>query len=393
MKQYNFDEIIDRKNTNSLKYDYAIKRGKPEDILPLWVADMDFRAPQEVLDALAEKVTHGIFGYSEPLDSYYDALESWFILHYGWKPNRKRFVLTCGVIFAICNLIDLLTKEGDAILINQPVYYPFREAITDNGRTLVNSNLVYDGKRYSLDFEDFEKKIVEHEVKLYILCNPHNPVGRVWSKEELQRLSEICNRHHVFVISDEIHADFVYKDYSFCSYASLGEEARKQAVICTAPTKTFNLAGLHNANIYIEDERLRRRYLAKQNARGYSQSNIMGIVACEAAYRYGDSWLRELKAYLEENLNLVRTVLRERLPQVKLVEPEGTYLVWLDCSGLGISDAKLNELITYQAKLWLDAGNIFGESGNCFERINIACPRSLLEEAMDRFVRALKNED
>ena len=393
MKQYNFDEIIDRKNTNSLKYDYAIKRGKPEDILPLWVADMDFRAPQEVLDALAEKVTHGIFGYSEPLDSYYDALESWFILHYGWKPNRKRFVLTCGVIFAICNLIDLLTKEGDAILINQPVYYPFREAITDNGRTLVNSNLVYDGKRYSLDFEDFEKKIVEHEVKLYILCNPHNPVGRVWSKEELQRLSEICNRHHVFVISDEIHADFVYKDYSFCSYASLGEEARKQAVICTAPTKTFNLAGLHNANIYIEDERLRRRYLAKQNARGYSQSNIVGIVACEAAYRYGDSWLRELKAYLEENLNLVRTVLRERLPQVKLVEPEGTYLVWLDCSGLGISDAKLNELITYQAKLWLDAGNIFGESGNCFERINIACPRSLLEEAMDRFVRALKNED
>lgn len=387
---YNFDEIIERKNTNSLKYDYAVKRGKPEDTLPLWVADMDFRAPQEVLDALAEKARHGIFGYSEPLDSYFDALERWFIIHYHWTPNRNRFVLTCGVVFAICNLIDLLTEVGDAIIINQPVYYPFSEAITDNGRRLVNSNLVYEDGRYHIDYEDFEKKIIDYNVKLYILCNPHNPVGRVWTREELQKLSDICRKHDVFVISDEIHADFTYRDNTFCSYASLGEEARAKAVICTAPSKTFNLAGLHNANIYIEDEKLRRKYIRTQNKRGYSQSNIMGIVACESAYCYGDSWLAQLKAYLQENLDFVRAYLQENIPEIKLVEPEGTYLIWLDCSGLGLTDAKLNEIITYEAKLWLDAGNIFGEAGECFERINIACPRSILKEALDRLYQALK---
>lgn len=392
MDKYNFDEIIDRKGTNSLKYDYAVKRGKPADVLPLWVADMDFRTPKEVIDALVQKAQHGIFGYSEPLDGYYDAIVKWFTNHFGWQPNRSKFVLTCGVVFAICNLIDALSEEEDGILINQPVYYPFSEAITDNGRKLVNSNLVYSEGRYSFDFDDIEKKIKEHNVKVFLLCNPHNPVGRVWRMEELKRISEICLRNDVFVISDEIHADFIYSKYSFVSYAALGKEALRKAAICTAPSKTFNLAGLHNANIYIEDDKIRRRYIKLQNKKGYFQSNVMGIVACEAAYRYGGDWLKELQEYLEGNLSFVRNYLARRLPKIKLVEPEGTYLIWLDCRELGIDDERLNEIITYKAKLWLDAGNIFGESGKYFERVNIACPRSVLETAFDRLYNALRSE-
>ncbi len=390
MGKYNFDEIIERKNTNSLKYDWAVKRGKPADVLPLWVADMDFRTPKEVTEALCAKAQHGIFGYSEPAEGYFDALTAWFEKHFGWKPDRNKFVLSCGVIFAICNLIEILTKEGDGVIINQPVYYPFSEAVRDNKRKLVVSELKYAEGRYSIDFEDFEKKITENNVKLYILCNPHNPVGRVWTRQELERVSEICLKHNVFVISDEIHADFVYSKYKFTSYATLGGEALKNAVICTAPTKTFNLAGLHNSNIYIEDDGLRAAYIKGRDKRGYSQSNIMGIVACEAAYRYGEEWLGELLTYLEGNVAFVREYLKEHIPGVSLVEPEGTYLIWLNCSKLGLNDRELNDLILNKAKLWLDAGSIFGKAGNCFERVNIACPRKILEEAFDRLYNALK---
>lgn len=389
MGKYNFDEIIDRKNTNSLKYDYAVKRGKPEDVLPLWVADMDFRTPPEVTEALVKKAEHGIFGYSEPLSDYYDTLEKWFVRHYGWQPDKGKFVLSCGVVFALYNCIDALTEKGDGVLINQPVYYPFSEAVEDTGRKLVNSSLVYSEGRYSLDFEDLEKQITENNVKLYLLCNPHNPVGRVWTYAELKKISEICLKHGVFVIADEIHGDFVYSSYRFTSYAVLGEEALNNAIICTAPSKTFNLAGLHNANLYIQNDSVRRKYIVAQNKKGYSQSNIMGIVACQAAYTYGDQWLSELREYLEGNLNFLKGYLAEYLPKIKLVEPEGTYLVWLDCRELGFTDKELNELIVYKAKLWLDAGNIFGDVGKYFERINIACPRSVLKEALDRLERAI----
>lgn len=389
MGRYNFDEIVERRNTNSLKYDYAVKRGKPADVLPLWVADMDFRTPKEVTEALVKKAEHGIFGYSEPLDSYYDAIERWVQKQYHWIPDRSRWVLSCGVVFALCNLVDTLTEVGDSILINQPVYYPFGEAIMDNGRKLVNSSLVYTDGRYTIDFVDLETKIKENNVKLYLLCNPHNPVGRVWTKEELEKIAEICLRNDVFVVSDEIHADFVYRGHAFTSYATLGEEALAHAVICTAPSKTFNLAGLHNANIYIPDEEIRRRYVQLQNKKGYSQSNVMGIVACEAAYTYGEGWLAELREYLEGNLSFVREFLAEKLPQIHLVEPEGTYLIWLDCRGLGLTDETLNDLIVNKAKLWLDAGNIFGADGIYFERINIACPRSVLAQALNQLYQAL----
>lgn len=392
MSKYNFDKLIDRHNTNSLKWDYAERRNKPKDILPLWVADMDFKAPDEVIDALVEKAKHGIFGYSEPLEGYYDALEKWFTTHYGYKPERYSFVLSCGVVFALCNLIDTLTDENDAVLITQPVYYPFSEAITENKRKLVINELIYKDGRYSFDFDDFENKIIQNNVKVYLLCNPHNPVGRVWTLEELRKISEICIRNNVFVVSDEIHADFIYSRYKFTSYALLGEAALENAVICTAPSKTFNLAGLHNANIYIPNNKIRRRYRRLQNAKGYSQSNVMGIVACEAAYTYGEEWHKELLEYLEGNLSFLKEYINANIPQIKVVEPEGTYLVWLDCKGLGLDDIYLNNLIVYKAKLWLDAGSIFGKIGEYFERINIATTRAILKEALDKLYYALKNE-
>lgn len=392
MGSYDFDEIIDRKHTNSLKYDFAEKRGMPADVLPLWVADMDFRTPPEVTETIVKKAQHGVFGYSEPDDGYFLAIEAWFTKHFGWRPDRNKLVLSCSVVFSICNLIETLTKEGDAILINQPVYYPFSEAILENGRTLVNSNLVYRDGRYSIDFDDLERKIRENAVKVYLLCNPHNPVGRVWSREELEKIEEICLRHHVFVISDEIHADFVYEGHRFVSYASLGEEALAHAAICTAPSKTFNLAGLHNANTYIADDTVRKRFVKIQNKKGYSQSNVFGIVACQAAYTYGEQWHRELLSYLSGNLGFVREFLKEKLPKIRLVEPEGTYLIWLDCSGLGVSDERLNDIIVHKAKLWLDAGNIFGEAGVLFERVNIACPRKILAQALNQLWEALASE-
>lgn len=392
MNKYNFDEIIDRKNTNSLKYDYALKRGKPEDVLPLWVADMDFQTPKEVIDAIIKKAKHGIFGYSEPLDDYFIALENWFINHYKWRVDKNKFVLSCGVVFAISNLIDTLTNEGDSIIINQPVYYPFSESILENKRKLINSNLIYRNGRYEIDFCDFENKIKENNVKVYLLCNPHNPVGRVWTYDELKRIEEICLKYDVYVISDEIHADFIYKDYEFVSYARLGEDALRTSAICTSPSKTFNLAGLHNANIYIEDDRIREKYIKMQNKKGYSQSNVMGIVACQAAYTYGEEWHKELLNYLEDNLKFINDYLNKYIPQIKLVKPEGTYLIWLDCKDLGLSDEDLNDFILYKAKLWLDAGNIFGSVGKYFQRINIACPKSVLKEALDRLYNALKKE-
>lgn len=389
MGKYNFDEIINRKNTNSLKYDYAKRRGKPEDVLPLWVADMDFRTAPEVIEALVSKSKHGIFGYSEPLDGYYEALEKWAINHFGWKPERNKYILVPGIVFGICQIIRALTNEGDAIIINQPVYYPFSESITDNKRKLVVSNLKYINKKYQIDFDDFENKIKENNVKIYLLCNPHNPVGRVWSRDELLKIKEIANKYNVLVVSDEIHADFIYEGNKFTSYATIDIE---NSIICTAASKTFNLAGLHTGNLYVSDDRIRRKIRIEINSSGYSQSNVMGIIATEAAYKYGEEWHKELLKYLKDNLDFVRYYINKYLPGIKLIEPEGTYLVWIDFNGLGIDDNYLNEIILRKAKLWLDAGNIFGNPGIGFERINIACPRKILEEAFDKLKNAFIEE-
>mgnify|MGYP000875681368 CR=1 FL=1 len=382
-----FDELINRKNTDSLKYDFAVQRGKPEDVIPLWVADMDFQAPPAVLEALARRSHHGIFGYSEPLADYFSALESWFARNHGWSIQEEWLVKTPGVVFAICTAIRAFTQKGDAVLIQQPVYYPFSSSVLRNERKLVVNQLAYESGRYTIDFDDFESKIVHHGVKLFILCNPHNPVGRVWSRKELERLGDICVRHGVIVIADEIHHDFVYPGHKHLVFSALKPEYAPITITCTAPTKTFNLAGLQISNIFIPDPTLRSAFSRAISRAGYSQLNTMGIVACRAAYANGQAWLDALRSYLLENLNFVRSFLLQRLPQIRLVEPEGTYLIWLDFRSLSLPESALDARIVNESKLWLDAGSMFGAGGEGFQRINIACPRSILEGALTRLAQ------
>ena len=386
---YDFDEIIERRDTDSLKYDSAAKRGMPDGLLPLWVADMDFRTPACVIDALIEKSAHGIFGYSESREDYFEVLQGWFSRRFDWQVQPDWLVKTPGVVFAVCAAIRALTQTGNAVLIQQPVYYPFTESVEVNRRKLVVNELVYDGSTYHIDFEDFEQKIKEHNVKLFILCNPHNPVGRVWTRDELIRMGDICAAHDVTVISDEIHADFIYPDNTHTIFAGLKPEFEAITVTCTAPTKTFNLAGLQISNIFVANRTIRHRIRQEINRCGYSQLNVMGIVACKAAYQKGEDWLEALKGYLAENLVYLRDFLETRIPEIKLVEPQGTYLVWLDCKALKLSDKALDELIVSRAKLWLDAGTMFGQGGSGFQRINIGCPRSVLKQALEQLERAV----
>ena len=382
MRQYDFDSVIDRKNTNSLKYDFAVERGRPADVLPLWVADMDFRAPQPVLDALQKSVDHGIFGYSDVKSDYYNAISQWFLQRFHWQTQPEWLVKTPGVVFALAMAVRALTQPGDSVLVQPPVYYPFFGVVRDNDRTVVESELVYQDGRYIIDFEDFERKIVEHHVKLFLLCSPHNPVGRVWTLEELQKLGEICLKHDVFVVSDEIHCDFSFEEHPHHVFLSANPALAEKAIVCTAPSKTFNMAGLQASNIWIPSKELRAKFLKEINRTGYSQLNSLGLVAFQAAYAAGGEWLTQCQAYLRANLDFLREFLAEHIPEIKLVEPDGTYFAWLDCSGLDLCQRDLNDLITKQAKLWLDAGHIFGKNAGQFQRIVLACSRSILEQAL-----------
>ncbi len=384
-----FNEHIERKGTNSLKYDFAEEKGKPEDLLPLWVADMDFKAPREVIDALTDACRHGIFGYSEVKLPYFRAVHDWFYQYFHWETQASWLTKTPGVVFAVATAIRALTVPGDSILIQRPVYYPFTHCITDNDRNLVNSPLIYQNGRYVMDFADFENKITEHKVKLFILCSPHNPVGRVWTEEELTRIGEICIRHGVTVVSDEIHADFTYPDFKHTVFAGIKPEFADIAITCTAPSKTFNLAGLQVSNIFISNRKLRLEFRKELNRTGYGQLNTMGLTACQAAYEKGAPWLLDLKSYLSDNLAFIRAFLKKQLPQISLVEPEGTYLVWLDFSQLGLSEDALNHFIVHEAKLWLDEGTMFGPEGKGFQRINIACPKATLEKAFRQLKAAV----
>lgn len=388
---YDFDSIIDRRNTDSIKYDFAKERGKPADILPLWVADMDFQTPPCVIDALVEKSRHGIFGYSDTSQDYFEVLRNWFARNFDWQIKPEWLVKTPGVVYAVCTAVRALTNAGDAVLIQQPVYYPFSESVLANGRKLAVNQLIYAEGRYFMDFEDFENKIVQNNVKLFILCSPHNPVGRVWTKEELIRLGDICAKHGVPVVSDEIHADFIYPGHRHLVFAALKPEFSEITVTCTAPTKTFNLAGLQISNIFIANRNLRFRFMKEIKRSGYSQLNAMGIAACRAAYAGGHEWLTELIAYLTKNLDFVRSFLHENLPKVKLVEPEGTYLLWLDFRGLDLSDEQLDDLMVNKARLWLDSGTMFGAGGEGFSRVNIACPRPIVKAALARLYDAVKS--
>ena len=387
--KYDFNKIINRNNTKSLKYDFAKERNMPEDLLPLWVADMDFQTSPEIIEALNKAVSHGIYGYSEGKEEYFDAVYNWYNDNFNWQVKKEWLIKTPGVVFAIVLAINALTNEGGSVLIQNPVYYPFTEVIIDNNRKLVNNSLVRNGKKYEIDFEDFEKKIKENNVKLFILCSPHNPVGRVWKKWELEKIGDICLKHNVKIVSDEIHSDFVYPENKHIVFSSLDEKYQNITITCTAPTKTFNLAGLQISNIFIPNLEIRKKVLKQLDRVGYSQVNLMGLVACEAAYKYGRQWLNELKEYLLDNLNFLRDYLETNIPQIKLIEPEGTYLIWLDCSALGFEDKELEKFIVEKAKLWLDSGYIFGKEGEGFQRINIACPRETLKKALEQLKEAV----
>lgn len=395
MEQYDFDTVIDRRNTNSLKYDFAQERGKPADVLPLWVADMDFRAPKPVLEALHRSVEHGIFGYSEVKSDYYDAVSAWFSRRFGWQTQPQWLVKTPGVVYALAMAVRALTKPGDAVLIQPPVYYPFFSVIRDNDRTVVENALSFQDGRYFIDFEDFERKIIERKVKLFILCSPHNPVGRVWTQEELQRIGEICKKHEVYVVSDEIHCDFAFEEHPHHVFLAVNPDLAERTIVCTAPSKTFNLAGLQISNIWIPSGSVRAAFLREIDRSGYSQLNSLGLVACQAAYASGGGWLDQCRWYLRENLNYLRSFLAEHIPEIRLVEPDGTYFAWLDCSGLGLSRSRLDDLIIHRAGLWLDSGHIFGGNGGQFQRVVLACPRTTLEQALcqlEAAVSALKTE-
>lgn len=389
-KNINFDEPVDRKNTDCLKFDFAVKRGRPADVLPLWVADMDFKTSERILEEIHKRVRHGIFGYTETGTSYFEALSGWFEKRHNLTIQEKWIVKTPGVVFALAMAVKAFTKEKDAVLIQQPVYYPFSEVIRDNDRVVVSNDLVLNGDgRYEIDFEDFEKKIAENHIKLFLLCSPHNPVGRVWTEKELKRMTDICLKYQVIVVSDEIHADFVYDGYKHTPLLNVDERIADYCITCTSPAKTFNLAGLQISNIIIPNHTLRHAFVKQIDAAGYSQANTIGIVACEAAYRYAEEWFDALRVYLQGNLDFVRDYLKRKLPQIKLVEPEGTYLIWLDFRALGLKEKELEDLIVNKAKLWLDSGAIFGKVGEGFERINIATSRSVLQEALERIKAAV----
>ncbi len=390
-KNLNFDEVIERKNTDCLKYDFAVKRGKPENVLPLWVADMDFKTSSIILDKIKERVEHGIFGYTEIGESYFDSVYEWFKKRHNWEISRKWLVKTPGVVFALAMAVKAYTEKDDRILIQQPVYYPFSEVIADNGRNIVSNDLVYrnDGK-YHIDFEDFENKIIQNNVKLFILCSPHNPVGRVWKREELIKMGEICLKHNVIVVSDEIHSDFVFGDNKHFVFAGLKKEFEDISVICTSPAKTFNLAGLQISNIFIPNSNLRYKFKKEIYGAGYSQLNTIGLTACEAAYRYGGVWYEKMLEYVGKNILFVKEYLQSELPQIKMIDIEGTYLVWLDFKELGLSEKERENLIVNKAGLWLDSGAIFGKCGEGFERINVACPKITLKKALDKLKTAVK---
>ena len=391
--QYDFDTPIDRTHTWSIKHDFKKENGKADDILPLWVADMDFRSPDSVVEALKKAVDHGIFGYSRADESYFDAVAAWYQKRHHLTLQPEWMTCTPGIVFALSIAVRAFTQEGDAGLIQPPVYHPFSRAILRNKRTLVENPLVLKDGHYEMDLEDLEQKVLDEHVKLMILCNPHNPVGRVWTREELTALADICLRHHVYVISDEIHGDFVWQGHEQTPYASISEEACLHSMMCTAPSKTFNLAGMATSNLFIPDPEMRRKFRSELLDVGQENMNRLGLFACRAAYEGGGEWLDQLIGYLAGNLALVRDFCKNRVPQIQLVEPEGTYLAWLDCRELGMTDDELMAFFSNEAKVWLDPGTHSGEQGSGFMRFNLGSSRSVIAQALDQIEAAWKKRN
>ncbi len=384
--KHNFDKIIDRKNTGSLKYDAWEKAGMPADVLPLWVADMDFETAYEIRKRMQDLCDFGVFGYTDITDEYFDAVKGWFSRRFGWNVKRQWLVTTPGVVNALSVAVRVFTKPGDGVLIQQPVYYPFSNVIKNNDRVIINNTLKYEDGKYSMDLDDLEEKLSADNTKMMILCSPHNPVGRVWERSTLESVGNLCVKHNVILVCDEIHCDFVYDGHTHTSIGNINDEISANVVVCTAPSKTFNLAGLQVSNIFIPNQKLRRRFKSQIVKDGMGRVNMMGMIACQAAYEEGEEWFEELKTYIRDNIKFLNEFVRENMPRIRIIETQGTYLVWLDLSDLNLIDQK--DFIVNKAMLWLDSGAIFGDEGKSFERINVACPRATLVEALERLKKA-----
>lgn len=390
-KHLDFDKEIDRNNTKSLKYDFHAPRNKPADLIPLWVADMDFKVSSYITEALKSINDQGIYGYSESGPAYFKAVRDWMNSRHGYQVEPEWLIKTPGIVFALALAVKAFTQKGEAVLIQQPVYYPFGEVVTDNDRNLVVNELLRDQQgNYQIDFADFEAKIVANRVKLFILCSPHNPVGRVWTRDELTRIGAICLKHGVLVVSDEIHSDFVYTG-SHHVFATVKPEFREISIIATSPSKSFNLAGLQVSNIFIENATLRKKFTKQLNASGYSQLGLPGLVACQAAYENGQVWLERVNEYIYANYRYLKNYLGQNSPKIKVTPLQGTYLVWLDFHDFQLEPGEIGEIIENKAKLWLDDGLMFGPAGANFQRLNIACSRSLLKRALEQLKTAFED--
>lgn len=379
--KYDFDEIIPRRHTNSYKWDGATDC----DLLPLWVADMDFRTAPAITEALRQRVEHGIFGYTRVPDEYYETVTAWFRRRHGWDLRREWMIYTSGVVPAISAIIKALTGPGDKVLVQTPVYNCFFSSIRNNGCEVASSPLVYEDRTYRMDLEDLERKASDEKTKVMLLCNPHNPAGRVWTREELTAVGEICIRHGVTVVSDEIHCELVYSGHRHIPFASISEDFLRHSVTCVSPSKAFNIAGLQIANIIAPDETMRRRIDKAININEVCDVNPFGVIATMAAYNEGEEWLGQLLDYLWQNYLFLVEFCRTQLPDFPVARLEGTYLAWMDCRALGIESEKLEQLLVGEAKLWLNAGTMYGAEGEGFMRWNLACPRSVLEQALVRF--------
>ena len=384
--KYDFDEIISRRNSNSYKWDAVMEEG----VLPMWVADMDFRTAPAVVEVLRKRMDHGIFGYTKVPPIYYDAIINWFTRRHGWQIDRDWIIYTSGVVPALSAIIKALTVPGDRVLVQTPVYNCFFSSIRNNGCEIVANPLVYTNGTYRIDFDDLARKATDPKVKLLLLCNPHNPVGRVWTRAELMCIGEICLRNDVLVVADEIHCELVYSGHTYIPFASISDDFRNRSVTCTSPSKAFNLAGLQIANIFAADESVRVKIDKAINLNEVCDVNPFGVEALVAAYNDGEEWLEELKCYLSDKYLYMRTFFNKYLPQFPVVKLEGTYLVWVDCSVLNRSSKEIAEILLKAEKLWINEGSMYGEAGEGFIRINIACPRQILIDGLNRLKRGLK---
>lgn len=384
--KYDFDSPVQRRGTNSYKWDVAGN----ENLLPMWVADMDFRTAPAIVDALRRRVEHGIFGYTRVPDSYYDAVTGWFARRHGWTMDRDWIIYTSGVVPALSAIIKALTVPGDKVLVQTPVYNCFFSSVRNNGCGLVSSPLVHTGDTFVMDYDDLERKAADPAVKLMILCNPHNPAGRVWTREELVRAGEICIRHGVTVISDEIHCELVMPGYTYTPFASVSEEFSRHSVTCVSPSKAFNIAGLQIADIVCEDAGRRAKIDRAINVNEVCDVNPFGVIATEAAYNDSEDWLEQLIGYIHGNYQYMKEFCERNLPDFPVAVLEGTYLVWMDCRKAGMSSEELGKRLLDGTGLMLNAGTMYGAEGEGFMRWNIACPRASLAEGLERFADFIK---